>query len=168
MSNVWDPIVKSLGFKDYAIDAMSDYCDRHSNLIIKISSSTLSSSPMENSLPTSLKIASKLTNLDNILKRNSLILTDKPIQTHHFRIKLPFDIDDLRIPIVDLVVQLESVLCEFVTNEINQMIKGCQKLELYYLANNIRIIEDTDGRYIGLDSDFKVIGNRADKLKRIL
>ena len=117
-----------------------------------------------NCLPVAIKIAARLSSLDDIILRNKLELSDIPISSYVFSIDIPKS-DYSKILGIDIINEFEKKLIDKVVDELNYLFKGATKLKLFSLCKNISLSDDYKMRLI---TDFEIIGSRNDKLKRIL
>jgi hypothetical protein len=121
-----------------------------------------------NLLPIHIKIASKLSELDHIIENKQLFLLDKPIKSYSFSV----DIDMINLENIEDKIEIlsstEEQLINKVVNEINYFLKGAKGLKLFSFCTELKIerVENNNIKMF-LNSDFKIIGSRKDKLERL-
>ena len=113
-------------------------------------------------LPLSMKIASELTELDRIIESGNLILSKEPVETRVLKIKISLD-DIMEYPNVE---HYESLLRNEFIDFLRKELKYATSIKIHKLVSKIYL--DKENRDLCLYSDYKIIGSREDKLKRIV
>jgi len=152
----WAAVLDVLGVTPQkSREALSVYCEMTNNNIV------------DNLLPISLKIASKLVELDRIIENGNLELSDTPVEQHMFKVIIAKDYYEQ--PGINLIQQYESILIKTLVEYLNIKLKGATKFKVFSLCKKLYIDVDSNGnKTMNLLSDYKIIGSREEKIKRIL
>ena len=154
----WSPVLNILGIK-------KEYYECFSNL----AEQQLTQNKGDY-IPIALKIASQLKNLETLINKNNVIFTDKPIKKQLiakvlFKHSYISDMEHLSVLLKDT---MQDLAIEYSVENIDKLLHGANKIEIYSLCSEIKLEDSVEGQYVCVYADFEISGTREDKIKRII